>query len=170
MITIRKETPADYAAVRNVNNRAFGQRDEGLIVDRLRERGMAIISLVAAEDDRIIGHILFSPVTVESDKGKFEAVALAPMSVLPERQRKGLGTRLVKAGLEECLKLGHEIVFVLGHPKYYPRFGFVQAKKKGIGCEFEVSDEAWMVLEIKEGALAGRKGVVKYQPEFSETT
>jgi putative acetyltransferase len=170
MITIRKETDSDHDAIRYVNRRAFWQEAEGDIVDKLRVRNMAAISLVAVEGDRIIGHILFSPVTVEADKAKFEAIALAPMAVLPEYQKKGIGTRLLKAGLDECRKLGYEIVFVLGHPEYYPRFGFTQARTKGIGCEFEVSDEAWMVLELKENALAGRKGVVKYQPEFSEAT
>ena len=169
MITIRKETPVDYDDVRDVNSRAFGQTDEGRIVDKLRGQDMAVISLVAVEGERIIGNILFSPVKVESDSGEFEAISLAPMSVLPEYQRKGLGSRLVKAGLEECRKLGYEIVFVLGHPQYYPRFGFTQARKKGIDCEFEVQDEAWMVLELKKGALAGRTGTVKFQPEFSET-
>jgi putative acetyltransferase len=169
MITIRKATPADYDDIRDVNNRAFGQTDEGKIVDRLRRRNMAVVSLVAEEGDRIIGHILFSPVIVESDSGKFEAISLAPMSVLPEYQRKGLGSRLVKAGLEECRKLGYKIVFVLGHPEYYPKFGFTQARERGIDSEFEVRDEAWMVLELKKGALAGRTGRVKFQPEFSET-
>jgi len=126
------------------------------------------LSLVAVQDDSIIGHIAFSPVKVESERSTFEAITLAPMAVLPAYQSKGIGSQLVRAGLEECRDLGHEVVFVLGHPDYYPRFGFVLAKPKDIGCEFEVPDEAWMVLELREGALAGRRGTVIFQPEFRE--
>ena len=115
-----------------------------------------------------MGHILFSPVTIESKGTSFEAIALAPMAVLPAYQRKGIGSQLVRAGFEECRRLGHEIIVVLGHPDYYPRFGFVPAKQKGIDCEFEVPEEAWMILELREGALAGRRGIVRFQPEFHE--
>jgi len=93
---------------------------------------------------------------------------LTPMAVLPAHQRKGIGSQLVRVGLEACHRLGHDIVVVLGHPSYYPRFGFVPAKQRGIDCEFEVPDEAWMVLELREGVLAGRSGTVKYRPEFQE--
>jgi putative acetyltransferase len=92
------------------------------------------------------------------------------MAVLPELQRRGIGSRLVQAGLEECRKLGYEIAVVVGHPDYYPRFGFVSARSKRLECEFEVPDEAWMVLELKESALAGKRGKVFYQPEFWEET
>jgi putative acetyltransferase len=92
------------------------------------------------------------------------------MSVLPACQRKGIGSQLVRAGLEACRHLGHEVIVVLGHPDYYPRFGFIPAKPKDIDCEFEVPDEAWMILELKEGALAGRRGTVKFQTEFSQAT
>jgi putative acetyltransferase len=123
---------------------------------------------VAVQSDEIVGHIAFSPVKVESEHSKFDAIALAPMAVLPACQRKGIGSQLVRAGLEECRHLGNEIVVVLGHPNYYPRFGFAPAKPEGIYCEFQVPDEAWMILELKEGALAGRRGTVRFQPEFSE--
>ena len=92
------------------------------------------------------------------------------MAVLPAYQHKGIGSRLVRVGLEECRHLGHEVVVVLGHPDYYPRFGFVSARPKGIYCEFEVPEEAWMVLELREGTLVGRNGTVKFQPEFKDTT
>jgi len=117
-----------------------------------------------------VGHIAFSRVKVEAEHSSFEAIALAPMSVLPANQRKGIGSQLVRAGLKECRHLGYEIVVVLGHPNYYPRFGFSPAKPKGIDCEFQVPDEAWMILELKDGALAGRRGTVRFQPEFSEAT
>ncbi|HUU08019.1 MAG TPA: N-acetyltransferase, partial [Dehalococcoidales bacterium] len=105
---------------------------------------------------------------VESGPARFGAITLAPIAVLPAHQRQGIGSQLVRAGLEECRQLGHEIVVVVGHPDYYPRFGFAPGKPRGIGCEFEAPDEAWMVLELREGALAGRDGTVKFQPEFHD--
>jgi len=88
------------------------------------------------------------------------------MAVLPAHQRKGIGSRLVQAGLEECRRAGHEIVVLVGHPEYYPRFGFLPAKRFGIRYEEEVPEEAFMLIELREGALAGRSGIVRYQPEF----
>jgi len=168
MACIRSETPKDVDSIRYVNEQAFGQTEEAAIVDKLRDRNVLTISLVATKENEIVGHIGFSPVVVESRCSSFEAVALAPMAVLPSHQRKGIGSQLVRAGLEACHRLGHDIVVVLGHPNYYPRFGFLPGKQRGIGCEFEVPDEVWMVLELREGALAGRSGTVKYQPEFQE--
>jgi len=166
--TIRPETPEDVDSICYVNAQAFGQEDESKIIEKLRNSGVLMVSLVAVQDGQIVGHIAFSPVAVESGLSSFEAVALAPMAVLPAYQRKGIGSQMVWAGLEECRRLGHEIIVVLGHPDYYPRFGFVLAKPKGVDCEFEVPEEAWMVLELREGALAGRSGTVKFQPEFHE--
>ena len=168
MLEIRPEKSEDEAAIRQVNEEAFSQKEEAEIIEKLRSRGVLTLSLVAVQDDSVIGHIAFSPVKVESERSTFEAITLAPMAVLSAYQSKGIGSQLVRAGLEECRHLGHEIVFVLGHPDYYPRFGFVLAKPKGIECEFEVPDEAWMVLELQEGALAGRRGRVMFQPEFRE--
>ena len=170
MLIIRPETPEDKASIRHVNKEAFGQEEEAGIIEKLRNRGVLTISLVAVQDDRTVGHIAFSPVKVESERSSFEAIALAPMAVLPAYQRKGIGSQLVRSGIKECQHLGHEIIVVLGHPNYYPRFGFVPAKPKGIKCEFEVPDEAWMILELREGALAGRQGTVSFQPEFKEAT
>ena len=168
MLTIRRETPEDIDSIHYVNEQAFGQKGEAELVEKLRNRAALTLSLVAVQKSEIVGHILFSPVTMESESSSFEAITLAPMAVLPAYQRKGIGSQMVQVGLEECRRLGHEIVVVVGHPDYYPRFGFVPAKPKGISCEFEVPNEAWMVLELREGALAGRKGTVKFQPEFHE--
>ena len=168
MPVIRPETPEDVDSIRYVNTQAFGQENESKLIEKLRKNGALTISLVAVHDGEIVGHIAFSPVVVESELSSFEAVALAPMAVLPAYQRKGIGSQMVRAGLKECRRLGHEIVVVLGHPDYYTRFGFVPAKPKGIYCEFEVPEEAWMVLELREDALAGRSGIVKFQPEFHE--
>jgi len=166
MVSIRRELPQDIDSIRYVNEQAFGQKQEANLVDELRNRGVVTLSLAAIIQDHIVGHILFSPVTVNSEISSFEAITLAPMAVLPEYQRKGIGSQLVYAGIEECGILGHEVVVVLGHPDYYPRFGFVPARPKGIECEFEAPDEAWMILEIRNGALAGRRGTVTFQPEF----
>ena len=165
---IRRETPEDAVAITNVNDAAFGQKVEGELVARLRERGALVLSLVAIEDDRIVGHIAFSPVEVETSHSRFKAIALGPMSVLPAYQRRGIGSKLVRAGIEEIRKLGHEMVFLVGHQDYYPRFGFVPAKPKNFVCEFAVPNEAWMVLELREGVLEGRWGLVRFQPEFRE--
>ncbi len=168
MLTFRLETPEDIDSIRYVNEQAFEQKGEAELIDKLRNRNVVTLSLVAVQDEQIVGHILFSPVTAESEGSRFEAISLAPMAVLPEYQRQGIGSQLVQVGLKECYQLGHEVVVVVGHPDYYPRFGFVPAKTKGIYCEFEVPDEAWMILELREGALAGRKGTAKFQPEFHE--
>jgi putative acetyltransferase len=164
--TIRPEVREDVEAIRYANDQAFGQKDESRLIDKLRKHGVLAISLVAVQDGEIVGHIAFSPVVIESRPSRFEAVALAPMAVLPAYQRKGIGSQMVLAGLGECRRLGHEIVVVLGHPDYYPRFAFVPARPKGIDCEFEVPEEAWMILELRKGALAGRRGMARFQPEF----
>jgi len=170
LLKIRPETPGDRASVHYVNQEAFSRNQEADLVDKLRERGVLTISLVAVQDTAVVGHIAFSPVEIAFEKSSFEALALAPVAVLPAHQNKGLGSQLVIAGLEECRRLRHEIIVLAGHPNYYPRFGFVRAYAKGIECEFGVPDEAWMIAELKQGALAGRQGKVRFQPEFREAT
>jgi putative acetyltransferase len=167
MITIRPEMPEDIPAIRRVNEQAFDRAEEADLVEALRRRGVITLSLVAVEDEDIIGHILFSPVTIESGESKLEAVALGPMAVLPSYQRQGIGSRLVRAGLEECRRLGHDVVIVLGHPGFYPRFGFVPSRRFGIRWEHDVPNEVFMVAELREGALTERGGTVRYQPEFA---
>jgi putative acetyltransferase len=168
MTTIREETPEDFEAVRRVNELAFGRTQEGALVEALRAVASPYVSLVAEDGGRIVGHIFFSPVRVESDYAAQDALALGPMAVLPESQGRGVGSRLVLEGLEECRKRGHEVVFVLGHAEYYPRFGFGPTKARGITCEFPVPEEVFMFRELREGALAARGGVVKYHPEFGK--
>ena len=167
-MVIRPETPEDEGSIRRVHEQAFGQEDESRLIEKLRNNGALTISLVTVQDNEIIGHIAFSPVKVEAERSSFEAIALAPMAVLPVHQRKGVGSQMVRAGLEECRRLGHEMVVLVGHPNYYPRFGFVPAGPRGIDCEFEVPEEAWMVLELRERALVGRQGTARFQPEFKE--
>lgn len=170
MFIIRAETEADHSAVHEVNERAFGRAGEADLVDALRRNARPQISLVAELDGRIVGHIFFSPVSIESEGSNSYALGLAPMAVLPEFQNRSIGSQLVRRGLEESLSMGHEVVVVLGHPGYDPRFGFVTAKQKGLLCEYDVPEEAFMVVELREGALAGRRGLVRYRPEFSDVS
>ena len=166
MAIVRPERPEDASAVRRVNEQAFGQGAEANLVDALRQRGEPLISLVAVEDDQVVGHILFSPVTVETEQTSWGAVGLGPLAVLPEHQGRGIGSQLVQAGLAQCRQAGHGVAIVLGHPDYYPRFGFVPSKPLGIRWEHNAPEEAFMVLELKEGALVGRGGTAKFLPEF----
>ncbi len=166
-VEIRREGPEDRTQVRRVNELAFGQPEEAGLVDALRSADAATLSMVAARDGDILGHILFSPVTVLSPAGDFPAIGLGPMAVLPEEQRRGIGSMLVRASLGELRRSGHGLVVVLGHPRYYPRFGFVRASTHGIRWEQAAPDEAFMLLELARGVLAGRSGVVRYRPEFA---
>ncbi len=167
MIAIRPETAADRAAIHRVNERAFGRTNEAALVDALRQNAQPHISLVAAAAEHVIGHIFFSPVSIAAVDGEFIALGLGPMAVLPEYQRQGIGSRLVRCGLEACIRLGHGVVVVLGHPHFYPRFGFAPAVSRGLRCEYRVPDEVFMVAELSPGALRARAGLVKYRPEFA---
>ena len=168
MIRIRPEQLEDVMAIRQVNERAFNRPAEADLVDKLRQHNKVTLSLVAVDDAQIVGHILFSPVVIESSQRSIAAVGLAPMAVLPEWQHQGIGSRLVKAGLDECRRKGHQVVVVLGHADYYPRFGFVPASRYGIGSQYDVPDEVFMAIELQPGASAGCVGIVKYQPEFDD--
>ena len=170
MTNVREERPEDFEAVRRVNELAFGQPQEAALVESLRAVAEPHISLVAEVEGRVVGHIFFSPVRLESEGATHEALALGPMAVLPEFQGRGVGSSLVLEGLEECRRRGHEAVFVLGHPEFYPRFGFEPTKARGITCEYPVPEEVFMSKELREGALAGRTGVVKYHEEFGKVS
>ena len=164
-ISVRLEEPRDVADVRETNEQAFGAPLEARLVDSLRGSADSI-SLVAQVDDRVIGHILFTPVSIEPPVS-VRVAGLAPMAVRPEYQRVGIGGQLVRAGIEECRRRGYSAVVVVGHPAYYPRFGFVPADTKSLECEFPVPREAFMVIELEASALVGVAGIVRYQPEFA---
>jgi len=168
MFEVRDEKPEDYDAIRRVNELAFKGKSEADLVDALRDSGDDIISMVALQDDKVVGHILFSPVSIENGEDSNTAMGLGPISVLPEHQRQGIGSRLVKVGLGECKANGCPVVVVLGHPEYYPRFGFTPSKPLGIEWEKEVPEEVFMVVELEEGALEGVAGIVKYHAAFEE--
>jgi putative acetyltransferase len=167
MITVRPEIPADYDVVHRINESAFGRPEEANLVDALRSVASPQISLVASSEGRVVGHIFFSQVTVESADSSFVALGLAPLAVDPEFQNLGIGSRLVRAGLDACRGTPHTIVFVLGHPGYYPRFGFQPAVPRGFRYEHPAPDDAFMVTELEPGAAAGRNGTVRYLPEFA---
>jgi putative acetyltransferase len=170
VLTIRPEQPADQAQVFEVNEAAFGQPDEARLVEALRRSPAFIpeLSLVAVEDERVVGHILFSRLVVRSGTTAHAALALAPMAVLPARQRTRIGSSLVKRGLSDARRLGHRMVIVVGHPAYYARFGFVPGEPFGIRLPFDVYPGAFMVLELQPNALAGVSGVVEYPAEFAK--
>jgi putative acetyltransferase len=157
-----------------VNESAFGTPAEANLVDALREQARPIVSLVGegtsagdgADNGIIVGHIMFSPVSLPGHPA-LRMMGLAPMAVAPAHQRNGIGSALVRAGLEQCRQLGFGAVVVLGHPAYYPRFGFAPSTRFGIGCEYEVPEEVFMVVELDAGVLRGACGEVKYHPAFS---
>jgi putative acetyltransferase len=166
--TIRFESPEDAAAVRIVNERAFGQPTEANLVDRLREICDTALSLVA-DDSGVIGHILFTPVVVDSTARRVVGMGLAPMAVVPERQRHGIGSALVRRGLEILRDRGCPFVVVVGHPEYYPRFGFEPGSAHGLECQWEgVPDAAFMVAILDSNAMRGVSGVARYRAEFDE--
>jgi len=166
-MNIRAETPEDNESVHRVNELAFSTPSEANLVDALRKTARPYISLVAIDEEQAVGHIFFSPVTIESATDSFTAMGLAPMAVLPERQRQRIGSLLVREGLKECQRIGHDVVVVLGHPEYYPRFGFVRASSKALRSEYDVADEVFMVAELTPDALRGRVGLVRYHPAFN---
>ncbi|HEY1172046.1 MAG TPA: N-acetyltransferase [Verrucomicrobiae bacterium] len=164
---IRPEKPQDIPEIHRLHVAAFGGPGEARLVDALRAADALTVSLVAEEGGAVIGHIAFSPLEIIVEDGTTRGLALAPVGILPAHQRRGIGSRLIKAGLDEARRLGWEIVIVLGHHDYYPRFGFVTAKPHGILCPFEVPDEAFMVLELQSGSMARHHGMVKYHAAFS---
>ena len=141
MPVIREEIPDDYEAIRELNRIAFGGNEEAEIVDRLRSAGLVVASLVAVENDEIVGHIVFSELPIETDQGVLVAVSLAPMAVHLKCQRQGIGSALVRQGLELCRERGKSIVVVVGHPAYYPKFGFSAELAKNLHGPF--SGDAW---------------------------
>jgi putative acetyltransferase len=164
MLLIREEDPGDYDAIRKLNQMAFQGDQESQLVDDLRRDRAVILSLVAVEGGNIVGHILFSALTIETESAVLPALALAPMAVCPERQRQGIGSALVRRGLAVCREQGHRIVVVLGHPDYYPRFGFSTELAQNLRGPY--SGDAWMALELVSGALDGVKGTVRYPKAF----
>jgi putative acetyltransferase len=166
-VTIRRRRPADDDAIRRLNDAAFGGPGESKLISDLRAAGLAVIELVAVAHDEVAGHILFSELSVLSDGRPVDALALAPMAVRPDRQRAGIGAALVRAGLEAARRGNWRAVIVLGHPSYYPRFGFSAERARHLKAPFR--GDAFMALEFEPGALDGAEVSVVYPPAFGVT-
>ncbi|MFC2165323.1 GNAT family N-acetyltransferase [Acidobacteriota bacterium] len=169
MIHIRIEIPDDYEGIDEVNRQAFEQEVEGQLIRKIREGQNFIeeLSLVALDEETIVGHILFSKIKIKGES-EHDTLALAPMSVKPEYQQKGIGKKLVRAGLKKAKDLGFGSVIVLGHSDYYPQFGFQEAAQWKIKCPFDAPDESFMAIQLIPGDLEDKSGTVIYPKEFNE--
>lgn len=160
---IRDEGPADARLVLDVVSAAFGRAAEADLVAALRGADAVLVSLVAEVEDKLVGHVLVSPVVLDAGG---TAAGLAPLAVLPAWQRRGVGSALVEAALARCGAIGQPAVFVLGEPDFYRRFGFTAAALRDLRCVYPDSEDAFMIAELEPGWLAGRTGLVRYRPEF----
>ena len=166
---IRQENPNDITQVRKLNELAFGQPAEADLVDKLRKACPDALSLVAEEKGRIVGHIIFTTVVIDNNGQLIQGMGLAPMAVLPENQKQGIGSQLVRKGLEILGERGCPFVVVVGHPEYYPRFGFESASKCSIRSQWDgIPDEAFMIVIFDQNAMKSAKGMARYRDEFNE--
>ena len=164
---VRCEHPDDtreHSVIRSIHEAAFGRPDEADLVESLRSEGAVLLSLVAGVEQRVVGHILFSRMSIETSNGPVPAAALAPVAVFPDHQRRGIGGQLIRSGLDLLRERGEQIVIVLGHPGYYPRFGFSSEKAHSLESPFP--PEAFMATELSSGALDGIRGKVRYPAAF----
>ena len=165
VLTIRHESPDDREAIARVVREAFTGEDEVRLVDALRDAGHLLLSLVAEDDGEIVGHIAYSPMTVDSETDTYTAICLAPVAVAPSRQKQGIGSALINASLDELRATIGGAIFLLGHPTYYPRFGFRPAREFDV--HYQDDRDAFMALELAPGALEGVSGTARFAPEFA---
>ncbi|MBD3208596.1 MAG: GNAT family N-acetyltransferase [Candidatus Nealsonbacteria bacterium] len=172
MITIRAEKPEDYAAIYEINKRAFNSEFEAKLIDTIRHSNNFIsdLSLVALKDNSIVGHILFSQANIKSREKERPVLILAPIAVLPEFQKQGIGSLLVKKGLHKSQTLGYDIVALIGYPGFFSRFGFSPARSKGLELSLkgDIPEESFMVYELKKGVLGDVEGIVDFPLYFEE--
>lgn len=164
---IRAETADDIDAIRALHVAAFGGSTEADIVDRLRASGALRCSLVASIGRELVGHLALSPVTITDAETRIHALGLGPISVTPAYQRRGIGTALIDHWRSRLADARDNLVVVVGHAGYYPRFGFRPARAFGIDCEYDVPDDVFLVLELRPGALAGARGLCRYDAAFA---
>ncbi|MCX5778319.1 MAG: N-acetyltransferase [Elusimicrobia bacterium] len=169
-IDIRPEEEPDYKAIYQLIDKAFGRNNEALLIDTLRKTPEFVpgLSLVGRYCDKVVGHVLMYPVAIVEGDKRTITLALEPISVLPAYQKKGIGSKLVKVGLSKAKKLGFGSVVVVGHPEYYPQFGFMPAGRWNIKVPFEATDNVVMAIELIPGALENAAGTVSYPSPFSE--
>lgn len=174
-IKIRQEKGTDYKVSENFVEKAFknaeySDQKEHLLVAKLRKSDVFVpeLSLVAELDGETVGQIMLTKLIIENEENRYNTLALAPVSVLPEHQNKGVGSKLISESLKVAKEIGFKSVIVLGHDKYYPRFGFKPASIWGIKAPFEVPNEAFMALELEVRGLEGIRGTVVYSKEFLE--
>lgn len=172
MITIRPEKSEDFNTIYKINKKAFNGEVEARLIDKIRQSDNFVpeLSLVALKDDKIVGHILFSRVKIKIKGAEKLILALAPIAVLPELQKKGIGSLLVKKGLQTCKGFDYDIIVVIGHPEFFPRFGFTPARKRGLEVSFgvEIPSEAFMVCELKKDALKDIRGIIEFPSYFED--
>ncbi|MGV3488941.1 MAG: GNAT family N-acetyltransferase [Tuberibacillus sp.] len=169
---IRAEKREDIDPISEVHTLAFERVNEAKLVEAIRSSEYFIpelsLAAVSGASNEVIGHIMFSEISIKTEEGLLPTIGLSPMAVHPEYQNRGIGSALVREGLKRCKEKGFEHVFVLGHPHFYPKFGFEPSNPKGIRPPFPVPDEVFMVCELKEGSLAPIFGTVEYPPAFNE--
>jgi putative acetyltransferase len=166
-LVIRKEHTGDEEYIYFVNDQAFDRCDEADVVDKLRDKNKLQLSLVAEIDKKIVGHIAFTRVSIPGTHHGIQGLGLAPMAVLKEYQNRRIGTALIHEGLKQCEELGMDFVVVLGYPKYYSRFGFQKASLFVIHFIYNIPEEAFMIMELKKGAIRSiANQTIKYEPEF----
>ena len=168
---VRHERPHDFDAVRRVNELAFGRAGEADLVERLRG-GARGVSMVAQQRDagEVVGHALFTVATIRLPEREIVGAALGPVAVLPKFQRNGIGAALIRAGIDEIEQRGDPFVIVLGHPQYYPRFGFEPAgSRHGVRCKWDVPDDVFMIRIFKPSMMQDvRGGLAVYSREFDD--
>jgi putative acetyltransferase len=168
-IKIRQEKPTDQLEVFEINRLAFGQDNEATLVDALRENRndfLPELSFVATMEDKTVGYILFTK--IDNSGNINQSLALAPVAVIPEYQKKGIGKALIEVGLQKAKELNFKSVIVLGHKDYYPKFGFLPAKKWNIYAPFSVNMGSFMAIELVPEGLKNVSGIVKYPKEFDD--
>jgi HAD superfamily hydrolase (TIGR01509 family) len=167
-LALQPETLYDLPGIRLLEEAAFARPAEAILVDLARERGKSTLSMVAAQDGVVLGHVLFTPITFDPPQPGLLGLGIGPVAVLPKYQRTGIGSRMMRAGLDHVRRLGFGFVVLLGDPAYYSRFGFKPGRLSGLSSDYGDGDE-FQVLELRPAALAGVSGHVKYIPEFEET-
>lgn len=169
-VLIRQENKKDYDQIFEIVAAAFGQENEAKLVNALRNNAEDFVpqlSLVATLNEKIVGHILFTRIKIiEENETETESLALAPLAVIPAHQRKGIGKLLINHGIDKARELQFKSVIVLGHAKYYPKFGFEAAEKWNIISPYNVPSNVFMAFELVNDGLKNVSGLVRYPKEF----